>query len=194
MPDKIVLVNQFGEQSANVLADDMGANSKKITNLADPTADQDAATKKYVDDNAGGLAQIQTQINVLFYSANDGTTLLGTKKAILVKTGNVVSFMLESASGINNGPGMDCTLDFATTYSNANLTTNPIPAQYRPSYNQDFTFPIVDAGTVTTCTVRIYKEGSIDLYKDGNNQTFTGQITSQDQTILQSSWVISPLV
>lgn len=29
-------------------------NSKKIINLLDPTADQEAATKKYVDDNAGG--------------------------------------------------------------------------------------------------------------------------------------------
>lgn len=28
-------------------------DNKKITDLADPTADQDAATKKYVDDNAG---------------------------------------------------------------------------------------------------------------------------------------------
>jgi len=29
-------------------------SSKKITSVLDPTADQDAATKKYVDDNAGG--------------------------------------------------------------------------------------------------------------------------------------------
>jgi len=33
---------------------DISMNSKKITNLATPTNDNDAATKKYVDDNAGG--------------------------------------------------------------------------------------------------------------------------------------------
>jgi hypothetical protein len=33
-------------------------NAKKITNLLAPAADQDAATKKYVDDNAGGSSII----------------------------------------------------------------------------------------------------------------------------------------
>ena len=33
---------------------DVDMNTHKISNLGDPTSDQDAATKKYVDDNAGG--------------------------------------------------------------------------------------------------------------------------------------------
>jgi len=43
--------------SANILANaaaDIPVNSRKITGVADPTNDQDAATKKYVDDNVGG--------------------------------------------------------------------------------------------------------------------------------------------
>ena len=37
-----------------LIGDDMSMSDNKITNLGDPTADSDAATKEYVDDNAGG--------------------------------------------------------------------------------------------------------------------------------------------
>ena len=48
----------LGAQSENL---DM--NTHKIVGVVDPTADQEAATKKYVDDNAGGgstLAEVLT--------------------------------------------------------------------------------------------------------------------------------------
>ena len=37
-----------------LIGDDMSMSDNKITNLGDPTADSDAATKEYVDDNACG--------------------------------------------------------------------------------------------------------------------------------------------
>lgn len=42
--------------SNNEMQDDLDMNSNKIENLATPTANFDAATKKYVDDNAGDAA------------------------------------------------------------------------------------------------------------------------------------------
>jgi hypothetical protein len=45
---------------AEVLAEGNDADGLAIENLADPSADQEAATKKYVDDNAGGAVQTAT--------------------------------------------------------------------------------------------------------------------------------------
>lgn len=46
----------FNSDSTIVMHKTMSMNSTKITSLATPTSDYDAATKKYVDDNAGGGA------------------------------------------------------------------------------------------------------------------------------------------
>lgn len=43
-----------GTETQLIIADEIDMQSKKIINLLDPTNNQDAATKKYVDDNAGG--------------------------------------------------------------------------------------------------------------------------------------------
>jgi hypothetical protein len=51
-----VLVEEPSDPTAGItspLAADLDAGGHKITSLADPSADQEAATKKYVDDNAG---------------------------------------------------------------------------------------------------------------------------------------------
>ena len=68
-----------GNGLPEVLAEDNSANSLKITSLADPTADQDAATKKYVDDQLGSLSsdRIQDEENDTYIdvdTTNDGET------------------------------------------------------------------------------------------------------------------------
>lgn len=40
--------------SGTAVNTNINMNSHKLTNVTDPTSDQDAATKKYVDDNSGG--------------------------------------------------------------------------------------------------------------------------------------------
>lgn len=50
------------------LTEDLDADGFTITNLVDPTADQEAATKKYVDDNAGGSGT--TQVAFVEFTSN----------------------------------------------------------------------------------------------------------------------------
>ncbi len=47
--------------SNNTASDNHDMNSNKIINLTDPTGNQDAATKKYGDDNWGGAVTIATE-------------------------------------------------------------------------------------------------------------------------------------
>ena len=74
---------------------DVDVNSNKIVNVAQPAADQDAATKKYVDDLIGGYA---LRLNVFTDSG----------------AGNTFSIVLaDSALGILGGAGIDIRNDSA---------------------------------------------------------------------------------
>ena len=90
----------FGDSTA-AFAGELTMGTNKITNVVDPTADQDAATKKYVDDNAGGGgspggADTQVQFNnssafggISSWTTNGTTTFTGADNAILsVGTGS----------------------------------------------------------------------------------------------------------
>ena len=55
----------------------LNMNTHKVTGVVDPTADQEVATKKYVDDNAGGISDNE------FSFAWDGVTGTGASKNAL---------------------------------------------------------------------------------------------------------------
>ncbi|KKN18382.1 hypothetical protein LCGC14_0956330 [marine sediment metagenome] len=62
-------MNNLGVLVSNGVLD---MNSNKITELTDPTANQEAATKKYVDDNAGGNTEASTAAGQLLFGDGGG--------------------------------------------------------------------------------------------------------------------------
>jgi len=60
----------LGDLSGSASAD-FAMNTHKITGVTDPTADQDAATKKYVDDNGGGFTNGDTPLVIGDDTAED---------------------------------------------------------------------------------------------------------------------------
>lgn len=75
----------------------LNMNNNKIVNLAEPTADSDAATKLYVDENAGQL----TQTTHLEITNPTGTTL------IVDSSTDVDIFGFSSAVSVNGGVYID---------------------------------------------------------------------------------------
>ena len=97
--DTGVRTNTLAEMAAPASA--VSLNSQKITNLADPTSDNDAANKGYVDGVAQGLdikdsVRAATTANITIATAlNNGDTLdgvsLSTNDRVLVKNQNTAS-------------------------------------------------------------------------------------------------------
>lgn len=69
---------------------DLSMGSHKITSVTDPTSAQDAATKAYVDANAGGGTGIQELAYTVLGTLATGT---GTARIPLIKAGTLVSAM-----------------------------------------------------------------------------------------------------
>ena len=133
-----------------VLAEGNSANSTKITDLADPTMDQDAATKKYVDDNAGassivagnGMTKSGNTLNVIGSSsiianADDlEVNSSNTANQILLSSGTVGTAAVFGALPLGDVNAVSGTLNVsnggtgATTHTSGNVLvgagTSPI--------------------------------------------------------------------
>lgn len=85
---------------------DVSLNSHKLTNVTDPTSNQDAATKKYVDDNIGGggattaldnLASVAINAALTFADGFDG--IVSVQDPAINVDGNNLSIKTGNATG-----------------------------------------------------------------------------------------------
>ena len=118
-------ISGFAAASANISIGN-GTTNFKITNLLDPTADQDAATKKYVDAKTastqnGGTLPLTGQTGDTFYSTTDnklytynGTTWVTVGSDNLgnhTASANLKmqTFSISNSGGVGNGLSFDAT-------------------------------------------------------------------------------------
>lgn len=138
-------LDQFGAPAANV-----SFNSKKITNLQDPTSPQDASTKAYTDSVAQGLLLKQfcilataAALPACTYnngSSGVGATLTGNSTGVLTVDGTSVALndrvlVKDQASGLQNGI-YDCTTegDVSTAFVLTRATDSDTGAEIRSEY------------------------------------------------------------
>lgn len=125
-PDPFSSGGGGGSGLTNPLTEDLDADGHAITGLADPTNAQDAATKQYVLDNAGGGAVLTAYLRL---SPSDITqppftpfTLLdGIPGVVFVVVGGVVNYV--GGTTAYTGDGIADT-DMALTYGDPNSGTS----------------------------------------------------------------------
>ena len=92
----ILTVDASGGISLNANSNDIDANNSKITNLANPTATQDAATKAYVDSVAQGLRIIPAALAGT--TADLGATYNNVDGTLTDASANTAAFALDGVT------------------------------------------------------------------------------------------------
>jgi len=124
------LDNTDSQNLSSVLSQGNDANSNKISNLSDPTSDQDAATKKYVDnlDAAETAARIANDDNLQMQINADTDGDATNEIQDLSISGNILTITLNgSATEIDLSPYLDNTdnQDLSLTGNTLSISNDP---------------------------------------------------------------------
>ena len=101
--------------SNKTLGSDLAAGGYKVSGLADPTADQEAATKKYVDDEIAGLVDGAPE---LLSTLNDLAAAIADDESFATTIGTSIGNKVAKA-----GDSMTGDLDFGGTHKVTSLAT-----------------------------------------------------------------------
>jgi hypothetical protein len=180
-PKSTITISGFGDAKANVSMGD-GSNNYKIINLATPTGDRDAATKKYVDDKATGTTTgttppSTTTPGATYYNTTDktfyvydGTTWVPVNN--LLPTGQLY---VGDASGkaVATAKNTIPVSGFAPAATDVDMGSQKLTNVATPAADQDAaTKKYVDdkAGTITTTKPATPQPGN--TYYDTTEKTF----------------------
>ena len=168
----ILTVDASGGISLNANSNDINANNSKITNLATPTATQDAATKAYVDSVAQGLRVIPA-------------ALAGTTEDLGATYDNVAGTLTAAANGA-------FTLDGVTTWTVGDRVL--VKDQTNAEENGSYEVTVVGDGSTAWVLTRgeYFNEsseipGAFQFITDGTLNTGTGwvaQVTDAETFVL----------
>lgn len=160
-------------------------NNFKITNLADPTGDQDAVNKRYVDAFIQGLdvkasVRLATTANIDLSNVNDidGVNLVQGDR-VLVKNQSTASengiYLVGAGGGSSGGFALERAVDFNTS---AKVTPGAYTFAEEGAVNQDTGFVLTTDATITlgTTGLTFVKFSSVGDVLGGAGITRTGNV------------------
>lgn len=163
--------------SPNTLLANMDLNGYKVTNLGTPTANSDAVTKSYVDDNtsAGGIAQAAASATA---SAASATAAATSATSAATQATNAATSATNAATSATNAStsasaaaasaALFDTVSVITSTSNAiacNLATARV---FKHTFTEATTFTFSNPATTgTRCAFELH------LFQDGTGRTPT---------------------
>ena len=152
---------------SEILAVSTSAGTHKITEVTDPTADQDAATKKYVDTQVSGVS---THDAVTIGTAN-GLNLSGQEISLDAATtttpGALSAADKTKLDGIATGAEVNVNADWDASSGDAQILNKPDLSGYLTSETDGSVTNegslTVEAGTATTSLISSNTSGSTDV-------------------------------
>jgi hypothetical protein len=150
-------------EEALTVGEVISANTRKIVDVVDPTANQDAATKKYVDDNAGGgltnssiaptTADITLTVNTRHFVDASGLTADRALKFPTASDGDQIELIM-----VDEDPDYACVLQGDTAIVLEGLTATEWDRLWNTGQRISFAYLTGDGWRVTSDSRKFWRK------------------------------------